>query len=355
MQLRNFLIIIGAAVGAGIFALPPTLVNTGYVPFALLLVGIAIAMGWVNYGYYQVVARSTSRHQLPGYVLRTLGSRWSVVASVLLLGSTVGALLAYLSLGGQFIDNLINTPSPLGTGIFFIAIAVPFLAMGRSLELWDYVFSTLKIVLYVVLIIVGIAVIIPGNPSLATSREAYAPYILYGFGPILFSLTAFSIVPELKRTPQGVSKTIAYAQISMSVLYLLFALLFAGVILGDGFITINGWLRRLLDGVGLISVYTPSLMFSWVGYDLFTKDLGFKPFHAKLMIIAIPLLLFVMGMSQFSLIIGVTGGIFLAAIGMLIMEMYHVVFPVKHALAVRLLQSIFFFSICLELLLLFSP
>ncbi|MCR4326219.1 MAG: hypothetical protein NUV52_01020, partial [Candidatus Roizmanbacteria bacterium] len=95
--------------------------------------------------------------------------------------------------------------------------------------------------------------------------------------------------------------------------------------------------------------------FSWVGYDLFTKDLGFKPFHAKLLIIAIPLLLFVMGISQFSLIVGVTGGVFLAAIGMLIMEMYHTVFPARHTVAVRFLQGVFFFSICLEFLLLFSP
>ncbi len=350
MELRNFLIIIGAAVGAGIFALPQTLIAAGFVPFALLLIGLAISMGWVNYAYYQVVQRIPGRHQLPGYVLHTLGKRWSIVASVLLLGSTMGALLAYLSLGGQFVANFTQLPAAAGSLVFFLAVYIPFLAMGRSLELWDYLFSATKILLFAVLIIAGVFVLLQGTKP--TPFTLFAPRAIGAFGPILFSLTSFSIIPELKRVPRGVNKTLIQAQLFMVVLYLLFACAYAGIIADNGAVHASGWLLRLIDGAGLISVYTPSLLFSWVGYDLFTKDLGFNSFSAKGLVAALPLLLFVLGITQFSLIVGITGGVFLGAIGIMIMYMYDRLFPGEHALAVRLLQALFFFGICLELFLL---
>ncbi|PJE62426.1 hypothetical protein COU88_05075 [Candidatus Roizmanbacteria bacterium CG10_big_fil_rev_8_21_14_0_10_39_6] len=348
MVLRNLLLILGATIGAGIFSLPYVVVRSGYISVFVLLVVLGSAMGAVNYFYYKIVVSIKKSHQFPGYVLRILGKRYWLLSLLLILGSTYGALLAYLNLGGLFFAQLFGVSSGFGLTWFYVLVTVPFLFLRGQLELWDHIVTVVKMVLFTALSLVAVSLMVDRPSTLVIS--AITNDIPLAYGAILFALAGFSIVPELKKMPSKSKSVFAYSQIIMVVLYAIFSFGFAGNIGPAGEFVFTGLLGRLLDGAGLFAVYTPYLLFSWVAYDMYTKDLGFSSVSARLMTLLIPLILFMVGMENFTQIIAVTGGVFLGGIGYLIVKMYKQRFPLKHTIFLNILQFLFIAGIVAEVI-----
>lgn len=346
MFLRNFLLIIGATVGAGIFSLPYVVARSGWLTLAVLLGIVGIAMGGVNYYYYMVVLSTKKSHQFPGYVQLILGKKYWLLAIVLLTGSTYGALWAYLTLGGHFFANLFDVSEQIGVVGFYIIVAVPFLFLRGQLEVWDHFFTVAKIALFTLLSTVGIWFLLSGSTSASHVHTADIPL---AYGTVLFALAGFSIIPELKKMGSNTNILFVASQVFMVFLYFVFALGFAGKIGPNGEFAFDGIVGRLLDGAGLFSVYTPYLLFSWVGFDMLTKDLKFHSTQARVLIVVTPLLLLLLGASSFAHIVAVTGGIFLGGIGYLILAMYKVCFPGEHTMRVTILQILFVVGIVVEI------
>jgi len=348
MVLRNFLLILGATIGAGIFSLPYVMVRAGYISVFTLLVVLGSAMGAVNYFYYKIVISIKKSHQFPGYVLHILGKRYWLISLFLLLGSTYGALLAYLNLGGHFFAQLFQVSEGYGLVWFYVLVTVPFLFLRGQLELWDHIVTIIKMALFAILSIVAISLIMHRPSHMIV--PAITRDISIAYGAILFALAGFSIVPELKKMPTKGIQVFAYSQVVMVVLYALFSFGFAGNISQTGEFIFTGLLGRLLDGAGLFAVYTPYLLFSWVAYDMFTKDLGFSKVSARLMTLLVPLLLLLIGSTNFAQIIAVTGGIFLGGIGYLIVKMYKKRFPHEIHIYLDILQWLFIVGIVAEVI-----
>ena len=352
MFLRNFLLILGATVGAGIFSLPYVVTRSGYMSVFILLILLGSAMGAVNYYYYEIVRSIKKSHQFPGYVLHILGKRFWFIAVLLLLGSTYGALLAYLNLGGHFFAHLFNISSSKGVLWFYVLVTLPFLFLRGQLELWDHIVTVIKMAIFTVLSFVAVSLIFDRSSSVVIPIATAD--IPLAYGAILFALAGFSIVPELKKMPFKSKGVFIYTQVVMVVLYGIFSYGFAGSIGPAGEFLFQGILGRLLDGAGLFAVYTPYLLFSWVAYDMFTKDLEFSKTHARLLILLLPLLLLALGFTSFAQIIAVTGGIFLGGIGYLIIAMYKRRFPTNHSFYLSILQFLFIAGIAAEIIKLFS-
>ena len=174
-----------------------------------------------------------------------------------------------------------------------------------------------------------------------------------GYGTILFALSGFSIVPELKKD-EKLRFTMYAAQFLIVVLYVLFAFanapLLAGSVISFPF-TIQ---KILLNITGVFAVLTPYLMLSWVGYDLLNKDMGLDRRSSLVVTTFIPLLLFLLGLQNFSKIIGLTGGVFLGGIAILIARMYEKLRPGQNSLLVKVVQGVLFLGVVAEIIVFFS-
>lgn len=350
-QHKNLFLIIGTVIGAGIFSLPFALKSAGTIPFLLLVVLIGYLLVKVNFFYREIVESTEERHQLAGYARNILGLRASQIAVFLLLFSTYGACLAYLILGGDFLAGIVPIRPLMGSLIFFVVAAAVLLFSGRTIEAWDVVFTIIKSVLLIFIIGLSVGHLLYNKIDLTVPFVGSNPFL--GYGTILFALSGFSIVPELKKD-EKLRLTMYSAQFLIIVLYILFAFanapLLAGSVISFPF-TIQ---KILLNITGVFAVLTPYLMLSWVGYDLLNKDMGLDRRSSLVVTTLLPLLLFLLGLQNFSKIIGLTGGVFLGGIAILIAIMYEKLRPGRDTLLVKIIQGVFFMGMVAEIVVFFS-
>ena len=346
----NIFLLLGTVIGAGIFSLPIALQSIGFLLYLVLILIIAYFMANINYFYRQVVERIQERHQLPGYTRLILGKRYGVLATFLLLFSVFGALVAYLILSGQFLSALIPISPMQGSWLFYLVVVGLLFFTGKSLEIFDVYLTVVKALLLFAVIVVSFFVFQMPSNGLGTvffdSSSISASLVAYG--SILFALTGYSIVPELKKQKQ-IKKSIFSAQIIIALIYLLFALGVSPYFKNQQFVFPNQILHYLFNLAGFFCVLTPYLMLSWVVYDLFNKDLKFKKKDSLLLTVVIPMLLFLFGVQNFMNVIAITGGLFLGGIAILISQMYQKKFPGKHVFINRLIQVVFLLGIVAEL------
>jgi len=338
--MRNLFLLLGTIIGAGIFSLPLSLGRTGTVIFLILNLGLGYLLGQVNWFYHQVIEKVRERHQLPGYVRKILGERASFAATICLLFSTFGALLAYLILSGEFLSKITPLSSIQGSWVFYFAVALMLFFGGRHLEVLDVFMTIVKV------LILGVVILFTFDPVVFKSSLTYWPSglgfknLLLAYGAILFALTGYSIIPELKKE-KAIRRSINYAQLTSVIIYVFFALNLFPFVQGAGFVLGNSLQSFLFNLAGVFGVLTPYLMLSWVSYDLLDKDLGFPKKEALILTLAAPLLLFLIGMHDFMAVLSVSGGVFLGVIAILIAQMYAQKFPQQNSWLVRIIQLVF--------------
>jgi len=337
--MRNLFLLLGTIIGAGMFSLPISLGRTGTLIFLLFTLVLGYLLGKVNWFYHQVIAKVKDRHQLPGYVKKILGERASFVATISLLFSTFGALLAYLILSGQFISKIAPLSATQGSWIFYMAVTLMLFFGGRHLEILDVFITLAK------LLILGVVIVFTFNPTVLSANLTLLPELkfkalLLAYGAILFALTGYSIVPELKKEG-SIRHSINWAQIISVAIYVFFAFNFLPFLSGDGFLFLNPLHSFLFNLAGIFGVLTPYLMLSWVSYDLLDKDLGFPKKEALVLTLVAPLLLYLLGLNDFMAVLSVSGGVFLGMIAILIAQMYAKVFPGKNSWLIRWIQAVF--------------
>lgn len=338
--MHNLFLLLGTIIGAGIFSLPIALSKSGFLIFFALIIILAYLMAKVNWFYREIVTSIKTRHQLSGYVRQILGPKLSFVSAVLLLFSTIGALLAYLILAGDFIAAITPLNSTQGSWLFYLVMFLLLYFGGKQLEALDVFMTVVKVIFLTIVIILTFN--LPNFVKILTYTPAdfNLKHIFLVYGTVLFSLTGYSIVPELKNT-NNQKQSINLAQILSALFYVLFSINLFFYVYQSDFVLQPGLIAILFNLTGIFCVLTPYLMLSWVSYDLFDKDLGFDKKSALILTAIIPLLLYLIGMHDFLAVISVSGGVFLGGIAIIIARMYAAKFPGKHTLLLNVIQIVF--------------
>lgn len=350
--MHNSFLLLGTIIGAGIFSLPVALSQSSFWLFAGFTIILAVVMAKVNWFYRQIVNGVKERHQLGGYVRRILGKKWSFVSIILLLFSTVGALLAYLILAGQFLAAIMPLTAVQGSWLFYGLMFLLLYFGGRHLEALDVFMTVVKVMLLAVVILFTFDLAHFSQSLSFVSPNLSLKTVLLTYGSVLFALTGYSIVPELRKDNTE-KKAINLAQIISAVFYLLFSINLLFYVQNNQFAFQPGLIMVLFNLTGFFSVLTPYLMLSWVSYDLFDKDLGFPKKEALLLTLVLPLLFYLMGMHDFLTVISVSGGVFLGGIAILISQMYKIRFPQQQTWLIRIIQLFFGLGAVAEILTLF--
>ena len=336
---RSFLfglsILVGTIVGAGIFGIPYVIQKSGIIPgfFYLLILGGAVLL--IHLFFSEVILRTKNKCRLPGLAQKYLGKRGKNLVMISVILGVTGALLAYLILGGEFLQILFSSFSDLSQ-FQFTLIFWAFLSY--------FIFRGIKVIapaelitnLVFFLVVVGILFFcLPkfdlSNVSILNVPDAFLP-----FGVILFSLVGWSAIPEIidfLKLPQerkGIKKIIISSSLIVVIFYIFFTLIVIGVA-GKGVSqdTLSGLSPFLGPNIifwgALAAIITLADSFLILGLYLkntFIYDIKFSKNLATLIACGLPLVLFLVGFRSFIATLGFVGTIVGAIEGIIIILIF---------------------------------
>jgi len=328
-------VLIGAIIGAGIFGIPYAIARGGIVPafFYFFVLGGVVLLLHLFFG--EVVLRTEKKHRLIGYAQRYLGN-WgrNLITASTIIGIT-GTLLAYLILGGEFLNIVFSSVSdlpPFYFSLIFWAILIYFVFKGIKLVAKAEIFTNFA---FFFIISIVFCFLLPKinveNFNLIDSKNIFLPY-----GIIMFSLVGFVAIPETidilqtSEERRSLKKIIIKASVIVMFLYLFFSLAVVGVsgnnTSPDALSGLKSFLGQKIITLGaLFGVIT--LADSFLIICLYFKNALIYDYHfprsvAFLFSSGLPLTLFLVGFRNLIEVIGFVGTILGAIEGVVILLIF---------------------------------
>lgn len=341
--LRATALVVGTAIGAGIFGLPYVFSQSG-IPVGighLVVIFLTVLMTMLAFG--EVASHTPGRHQITGYTKLYLGRTWEIVALVSLVLGVYGALIAYI----------------LGVGTFAHALSSPYLGgipLAYSLIFWMFVSSILffglrrvakaESVLVVLLLLVVVAIVLLATPhinvehllfvpEISTRPISWVPFIL-PFGVVLFAFGASTAVPETveylreAKELRWTRRSIILGMTVPAVVYLLFVLAVVGVtgaetsesaIVGLG--KVLGTPILIVGSIlGTLTMTTSFLALGVALLDLFRYDFKLSHMLSWVLVIIPPVVIVLAQVGSFIDFIGLAGSLVGGIDGIIILLMY---------------------------------
>ena len=284
-------LLIGTTLGAGVFALPYVFSRSGWLPSLLGIIILGTIMIVLNLFYSLIILRTDGDHQLPGYVKKYLGKKAANLSLWAMLLALNGALLAYVILGGEFLALSLGRLA--GNFYRFWFCLLGFWLFWRGFKSLAKINTWLTAVLVLLMIVIPTSLvrfIRPENYILITKTP------LFFWGAALFSLTSFSVIPEIEevlRRQKYLLRPVVLAGGLLSILlYLVFGFSVWGVTGAvttvdafSGLVSFSPALIRWGAAMGLLALFTSFLSLANVVKEIYFRDLKLKQKWARFLAI----------------------------------------------------------------------
>ncbi|MCX6790774.1 MAG: hypothetical protein NTV62_01095, partial [Candidatus Gribaldobacteria bacterium] len=125
--------LVGTIIGAGVFAIPYMVSKSGILLslFYFILLGVVVLLLHLFYG--EIVLRTNGSHQLVGYAKKYFGKPAKIFILVATIFGSVGTLLVYIILAGEFFKIIFpNFLSSFQGAIIFWLILSVFVFLGMK-------------------------------------------------------------------------------------------------------------------------------------------------------------------------------------------------------------------------------
>lgn len=354
--LKALAVFLGTVIGVGIFSLPYISMKAGFIPVLFYLAFLSFAVISLHYAYANVVLGTEEKLRLPGYVGKYLGRRAKIFSFFVSGFGLLGALLAYLIVGGEFLNSFLG-PYFGGSSNFYLFL---FFLPGAILVFTD-IKNIAKTEIILLLFLFLILAVFLAKAFNHISIENFLSFnmnsLFLPYGAILFSLWGASIIPELeeiflshkKEAAKEVKKTILWGIIISAFCYLLFI---AAVLGASGINTskeaISG-LDRILGGViklgyvfGVLCCFTSFISIALTLKKVLWLDFKLNERLAFIVSCFLPLILVLLGAKEFVRIISLTGALALGAESCIIIFLYRAFLKKKMNILYYFLLFVFF-------------
>ncbi len=327
----------GTIVGAGILGIPYVVAKAGllYGLILILLFGFTIMM--LNFFTGEVVLRTKTQHQLPGYAEKYLGKNGKRFMMLSMLISIYGALTAYLIGEGNTFYTLFKIWSPLTFSIIFFVIT--FLIIYRGVKAT----GRAELILISLLILVVIAIgVFSANKIDSSNFSSFNPaFFFLPYGVILFAYAGMPAVPEMQEQLQGqkkkLKKAIMWGSILPIILYLAFAFIIVGVIGIENFdalqpneriatialsyysVPLLGLFANLL---AILAMFTSYLTLGIALLEVYEYDYKIPKWIAFIVTFSLPLAIVLFDLTSFITVLGITGAFAVGLEGIIVVLMY---------------------------------
>jgi len=338
--LKALAVFLGTVIGAGLFGLPFVAMKAGFLPVFIYFIVIGIFIFLIQSLYSKVILGTEETHRLPGYVGIYLSGFWKKLTFAVIVVGLTGSLLAYLIIGGEFLNALFGQVlggSPLIYSFLFFIIGAIFIFKGiKSIAGVELFLLAAFLTILLFFLKEAFPFINVDNFKTINLSSVYLPY-----GVILFSLWGSAIIPEIKeiitsssKNKSQVQKTMKRVLFSGMVFSIVVYALFIFIILGtsgnstssdaiSGLKNILGSdIIRLGFAFGALTCFTSFLTLSLALRNSLRYDFGFPKNLAWAITCFLPFLLFLLGLRKFIDVIGFTGAVALGLEGIIVIFLY---------------------------------
>jgi len=323
--------LLGTIIGGGIFAIPYLFAKSGILLCTLYLLILGGIVLLIHLLFGEIVLATKEKHRLIGYAHKYLGKKAKILISFSTIFGTTGALLAYIILGGNFLNIIfpfLNFSSAQLSIILWFFLSL-FIFLGIRTIVWSELLMNIGFFGVISLIFFfSIPKINFSNVRLFNAHNIFLPY-----GVILFSLIGWNAIPEIEpilKQKRQLKKTVIFSFIVVLAFYFLFGMIISGV---TGEKTSQEAFRGLsyflgekitkLGGVfGLFAVCTSFLVLANYLKNALRYDYNFPKSFAGFLACFPPFVLFLLGFQQFIEIISLVGIVVGAIEGITVILIY---------------------------------
>ncbi len=356
-------ILSGTIIGAGLFALPYLTLQVSI----WVMLGYFIVLGFlaflIHYFFAEVALETPDFIRIPKFAQKYLGNTGYRIALFSGILGLFGVNLAYLILGGEFLNAIFN-PFIGFNPVFYTLI---YFLVGSLVVFWGIkAISKIQFFGLALFLITTILIFYQGwdhfNFLSIFNYEINFSYLFLPYGAVLFSFWGVHLIPEIEEMLEGkkylLKKIIPISIIIPAIFYLIFVFLILGItgnqttesaLTGlQGFLG-NG-LTIFILFLGIITTFTSFITLSLTLKKIFWYDLKLNKNISWIITCFVPLFLFLLGIKDFIRVIAFIGGVMLAIDGILIMFIHQKVFPFKFRKLKYFLIFALFLGIIYELI-----
>ncbi len=329
--------LIGTIIGVGIFAIPYVISKSGIILLFVYLPLLGIVQYFLHKLYAEIILSTKERHRLPGYAEKYFGKSGKKITLVLVLIGNYGGLLAYIIVGGIFLQQLLGPY--FGGNVFFYSTALFILEAAAVLMGMKLLASAELIMVGLLLLMValitwrGWGYVNLDNYSLIDWSNVFLPY-----GPIFFAVGGEAAIPSvcrlLARQKENIKSAIAWGTFIPVAVMLFFTVLAVGIT-GNNTTpdTLAGLNSIIGNGVvvfalifGLLAIITSFLVLAQAVKEVYWWDLGMNKKLAWGLSCIVPYFLYLIGFQNLIKVISLTGAVVGGVLGIVVICL---VFKVK--------------------------
>lgn len=327
--MRSVAVLVAATIGAGIFGVPYVMAKAGIFVGLFWLIVVAFVIMLENLLLGEIALRLPDRFRFAGFARAILKPRMAMFTEFLLMLSLLGAMIAYLLLGTQFLTNLL---SPVIQVNWYVMLLIYFLISSLiiSRKFSDIQrIDVLSISLLVTLVFLLLAI------SLPKAHLSFLPFIdttnfFLPYGVILFSLASAGVIPTLEASMNGYKNELRKVIIISGIISTTITGVFGVVVaLVSTYSTTPDAIAGLASYAGNGVLYLGSLiglvaMFGVHGLsgnnmkEILQNDFGVSERKSILLVILIPLIIVASGFLTFIKVLSLVGGVVSGLVGIMI-------------------------------------
>lgn len=327
---QSVAILTGTIIGVGMFSVPFVIVKAGYVFLLIFLPLLGLVEYFLLLHYAEIILSTKDHHRLPGYAEKYLGKVYKYFGLVVSTLANSGAILAYIIIGGIFLNELLGEKFGGGillyTTILFIVESFIVLFGLKLISKMEVYMTTLLVFVVGVIIYKAGSHIDVANYTSANLALAALPY-----GPIFFAVGGGSAVPEVCRLLAGDKKKIKSAILVGIVVPIFIIFAFVTAIIGvtgvnttpDTLVGLNVVLGDELVQIalvfGVLAIVTSFLTIAQGQREIYWWDLKMDKTFAWALACGAPYLLFIAGIQDLTKVVSVTGAVSGGLVGVLLL------------------------------------
>ena len=318
-SLKAIATLVGCTIGAGVLGIPFVVAKSGFIVGMIDIIILGLAVLVINLYVGEISLRTKKNHQLTGYAKKYLGKTGKRIMMLTMVFAFFGALLAYIVGSGVVLSSIFSIFNPFIFSLIYLGIMSILIYFGlRVVEDSEVVLG--MIMLLIITVIIGFSL---NSSFFQIQNLAYVDLAkaILPYGIILFAFLGAPSVPEMKeiliKEKKNLKKSIVIGTLISLIVYLAFAFSIIGItgtettaVATTGLGNVLG-LNIILFG-NLFALFAMSTSFLVLGLalkDMFNYDYKINKKISWMMTCLIPLTLFLLGINNFILILGIVGAI----------------------------------------------
>jgi len=330
---------VGTIIGVGLFSIPFVIAKAGILSLLLLLPALAFVQYLFHKFYAEIVMAVNEKHRLPGYVERYFGKKSRDLVLLVVLTGAYGSLLAYIIVGGIFLNQLLMPY--FGDQLFFyttLLFVLQALIVLFGLKLIAKVETLLTVLLLLTLMMIFGKSMNYFDINNFTSVNWL--YFLLPYGPIFFAVGGDAAIPEVCRLLAGEKQKIRRAIAWGTFIPAIFTFLFIVAVVGvtganttpDTLVGLSKvFPQKVIDlavALGLLAIITSFITVAQATKEIFFWDLKIDKRISWLLALLPPFFLFLAGLQNLTKVVSFTGSVTGGLIGIILIWLF---FKVKNS------------------------